>query len=240
LFRIILLPIVTFAVFWAAIAASYATVIVSPDANGATAPGSGLWGDYYKPSGGFSVSQQPSDFTSANAAIAGMTPTSTFTALSVCFPSCFGNISDSGNTLSGFLGSSATNMVNGSAGLGDDVAILTGYIQIGSSGVHSFTVHVDDDVTLKLAGTTVFTQFGGGTVNDSVDFTSAGLYSFNAEFLEGGGGTNLTIELDGSALSSSFLSNDGPPTAAPEPCSIAVLGSALGLLAAQRRRAAVR
>ena len=94
--------------------------------------GQGLNGAYYQPlpDQGLGVSPGgPGSIAEALALIASEAPTATFTATTVCFPSCGATIGDSGSTLTEFLGGNATNLSSDPVtDLSDHLVVLTGYL----------------------------------------------------------------------------------------------------------------
>jgi PEP-CTERM motif-containing protein/PA14 domain-containing protein len=222
------------------VASSVAAFILSatPSANAS------LVGDYY------SLSSAPLTFANAESAITGLTPTATFNATTICFPSCAGSptgvpsnpmtVPDSSN-LSGFLGSSYTNLSNNVTGLADHVLVLTGGLNVLTAGQYAFNVWSDDGAVLLIDGKVVVNNDGdhGFIQAYGFDTLTAGLHSIEVVQFEDSGSTGLRVT-DG--LTSTDLRNPLDPntltTAVPEPSTWAMmlLGFAgLGFVAHRRR-----
>src|SRR5215469_9379275 len=115
-----------------------------------------LLGQYYL------VSSDPGSVNNALTTISGVSPTATFNASTICFPSC--NISPGGDptpisdssTLSAFLGAGHyTNLSADVTGLGNHVLVLTGWINIPATAEYAFNLYSDDGSRLWIGNNLV-------------------------------------------------------------------------------------
>lgn len=191
---------------------------------------SGLVGAYYQ------LSAAPGNNANAESAIVGSTPTATFVATTICYPSCDNTASDS-TSLSSFLGTNATglspNTVNN---LDNHVLTLTGYLNIAAAGTYTFSLGSDDGSKLVIDGVTLSNDGDHAFNTVSLDYTlSAGQHTISILQFEDVGATGLTVKINGAALDSSILQT----TPVPEPETWALFSAAIGVMgvAVRRRRA---
>jgi hypothetical protein len=191
--------------------------------------GTGLSGSYYKFDVGIGSLSQ------ADSLVAGASvPTATFTATTICYPSCNG-VANDGTSLASYLGTNATG-ITGTSTLGEAVTRLTGYIAIKIRGDHIFSLGSDDGAKLDIGGTNVILYDqprAFGTSTATVMFSSAGLYSFYVDMFENGGQTGLTVYEDGSPIPTAVLYSTIP---VPEPATLSLLFSGLTAACVLRRR----
>ena len=183
---------------------------------------------------------------------AAVSPTATFIAMTVCFPTC-GAVSSDNDSLSSYVARNGTALI-GDSTLGLAVTQYKGYIAIPSAGTHTFSLKSDDGSALYLGGTLAVNNDGShGLKGPSADvtFNAAGLYSFFLDHFENAGRTGITLTMDGQMLATSSLYGiddavlpvpvpssfgDGDVAAAPEPASIALLGIGIAGMVPLRRR----
>jgi hypothetical protein len=187
--------------------------------------GSGLDGSYY------AFTSTPGNLANTQLLISQMAaPSATFTATTVCFPSCGNSIGD-GASLTDYLGGNAVNVsANNIVGLSDHAVVLNGYIAIATAGTYQFGLTSDDGSQLQIGGTTVINNdgdhgFGGSAAN--VQFIDAGLYAFNVLAFEDGGSTGVTVLQNNSALATSQLYS-AALTSVPLPGTAWLFASVLG------------
>jgi hypothetical protein len=69
---------------------------------------------------------------------------------------------------------------------------MSGYIAIASAGTYAFTMTHDDNMSVTIGGQTqAFGCCGSETFQDS--FSATGLYPISVQFMEGGGGSVLSL-----------------------------------------------
>jgi PA14 domain/PEP-CTERM motif len=207
-----------------------------------------LVGEYY------SLSGAPLTIANAESAIAGMTPTATFNATTVCFPSCSGapngdpfypwTVSDS-STLSQFFGGNYTNLSNDVSGIANHLLVLTGGINIVTGGQYAFNLWSDDGSVLLIDNKVVVNNDGdhGFQLLYGLVTLSAGLHSIEVLQFEDSGVSGLRVT-DG--LTSSDLRGPLDPatltTGVPEPATWAMMligFAGLGFIAHRRRSRSV-
>jgi hypothetical protein len=194
----------------------------------------GLNGSYY------TTSSQIGSLATALSDISGQTPAATFTANTVCFPSC-GNVVNDGSTISEFLGGNATGLTNNSlTNLSDHVVVLTGYFDAPTAGNYTFGLQSDDGSELLLNNKVALDNdldhsIGGpsGSVYLSAGWTPIEIVQF-----EDSGTTGLTVTVDGDPLGGSWIATSAT-SAVPEPATWAmlILGVAMIGFAVRRHRA---
>jgi hypothetical protein len=192
-----------------------------------------LVGQYY------SVSSAPGSVDNALSLISGLSPTATFNASTICFPTCASppSISDD-NTLSSFLGAGHyTNLSTDVPGLSDHVLLLTGFIYIPTSGQYTFDLFSDDGSRVLIDKSSIIEK-GAGAVNPSAYYNavnlSAGFHQIEVVQFEDGGFTGLSLLENGRPLDPSALVASVPE---PSTWAMMIMGFAgLGVLAYRRRR----
>ncbi len=206
--------------------------------------GTGLSAFYFK------FDQPPGPLSHADFLVAAAgTPSATFTALTVCFPTC-GTVSSDNDPLASYVAVNGTDLV-GAAQLGYAVTQYRGYIAISSAGTHRFSLTSDDGSALYIGDTLAVNNDGPhgfkGKSSD-VTFNAAGLYSFFLDHFEDVGRTGVTLTMDGQRLATSSLYGANFDVAAgpvfssidelsvPEPASIALLGIGIAVMVPLRRR----
>jgi hypothetical protein len=222
------------------VAGSVAAFILSaaPSANAS------LVGEYY------SLSSPPGSISGAESAIAGLTPTATFNATTICFPSCNGfpngdplnplTVPDTSH-LSDFLGSSYSGLSNNVLGLANHFLVLTGGLNVASANTYTFNLWSDDGSMLLIDNNAVVSNDGDHGFIQAYGsvFLSAGVHSIEVLQFEDSGVTGLRVT---AGLASSDLRDPLDPntltTSVPEPSTWAMmlLGFAgLGFVAYRRR-----
>ncbi|WP_347986120.1 PA14 domain-containing protein [Methylomonas sp. AM2-LC] len=196
----------TFSSFNYAYADTFSSTIALP-----TIAGTGLNGSYY------AFNTWPGSLANTQNLInAAGAPTATFTATSVCFPSCNTSIGD-GSTLAQYLGANASNIsLNNITNLSEHAVVLNGYIAITAPGSYQFSILSDDGSQLQIGGKTIFNAdgdhgFSGGTA--TVQFSNSGLYKFDVLAFEDAGVTGLTVLENGNALTANQLFTSAVPEA---------------------------
>jgi hypothetical protein len=199
---------------------------------------SGLNGAYYalapQPSG-VGAAGGPGSVATALSEIAGLTPTASFTATSVCFPSCGNTIGDGGSSVANFLGGNATGLTASSVtDLSNHVVVLTGFLNVAASGMQTFSLASDDGSELIINNQVVSLDDGdhgfGGPGSVSVNLTK-GFNPIEIVQFEDGGFTGLTVTENGAALGG----NEIVTTAVPEPATWAMMLAGFGGLGAAMR-----
>jgi hypothetical protein len=203
----------------------------APSANAA------LVGEYY------TLEHAPFNIAAAQGAIIGMTPTATFNATTICFPSCGATetVHDT-STLSAFLGSSFTNLSNDVNGVGKHFLVLTGGLNVLTPGEYAFDLSSDDGSRLLIDNQIVVDfddEHPFGKTYGFIDL-SAGLHSIQVLQFERYGDTGLRLL---SGLTSTDLRTPLDPTtltaSVPEPSTWAMmlLGFAgLGFMAYYKKK----
>jgi hypothetical protein len=194
----------------------------------------GLNGSY------FITPTESNSLANALNAINGKSPTATFTANTVCFPTCGGTLNDGGSTIANFLGGNATGLTPNSVNnLGDHVVILTGFFDAPTSGNFTFSLQSDDGSELLLNNKVALTNdFDHSFMGPSgTFFLNAGLTPIEIVQFEDSGTTGLTVTVNGSPLGGSMITT----SAVPEPATWAmlILGVAMIGLTIRRRREAM-
>jgi hypothetical protein len=203
----------------------------------------GLSGSYYIPNPdlGFGDSPGgPGSLANALSQISGETPTATFIANTICFPSCGNILNDGGSTIADFLGGNASNLSGGSSvtDLSNHVVVLSGYLNVPTTGMYSLSLGSDDGSEVLIGGAQVLDNDGDHSFNTvSTNLTLlAGAHTIEIVQFEDGGGTGLTVDLNGAPLGGSSIST----SAVPEPAGWALMlvgFGALGAVLRSRRRA---
>lgn len=194
--------------------------------------GVGLLGNYYQNVNVTSVAD-------ALSATRTLTPTSTFIANAVCFPSCGGNISD-GLSLNDFLGGNASNVsANSVTNLSSHVLTLNGFLNIGAASAYNFSLGSDDGSQLFIDGALAVNDDSPHpfTVQSNTINLTAGHHSIEIVQFEDGGNTGLTALINGSPIGSANSTTTTTPT--PEPAALALFGLGFGALGLRARRRAV-
>jgi len=226
-------------------------VFSTPDAPLPTAPGNGLVGDYYRPTGGF----EAGSIANANAYIAGNSADATFTSTGIDY--AFGSVYGSGNSVpdgtpvSTYLGSDAATLtaLPGSPSgettaqvlansLNGTMYVFTGYLAITAAQVNTvqtFYVGSDDGSALSIQGTQVVANdgdhgFGFTTGGNTAEFTQPGLYAIRFLYYEDGGETGVEFGSTlagagtfGAELPAADFYQSSTASAAPEPEGISLM-----------------
>jgi hypothetical protein len=190
----------------------------------------GLNGKFYRGAAG--------NVAEAEGVIAGSpTPLATFTANTVCFPSC-GNIIGDEVSLSQFLGAGHySDLSSDPVNMNYHVLELSGFLNIATAGTYSLSLGSDDGGRLYIDGEiAVDSDFSHpfNYVTNELEL-SAGAHSFRVVQFEIGGGSGLSVLLNDEALSGDLLSTTAM-AAVPEPASWAMLVGGFGLVGAAMRR----
>ena len=202
-------------------------------------PGSGLSAAYYI-LGGYS----PNLESAARAAAGLRAPAATFTASTICFPTCGATAKD-GNTLAAYITANGHDLA-GNPVLGPSYSIFSGALAIPKAGTYSFSLYSDDGSSLTIGDTVVASMTGTqpwAGVTRSATFTEAGLYPITVQEFDIGGYTGVTVLENGGPLTANSLY--GPVLLAhglssvPEPASLTLLAVGLGAVAAYRRTTAM-
>jgi hypothetical protein len=187
--------------------------------SGAAQATTGLSGDYYD------IGYDAGNVANALDAIAGMAPTVTFTATTVCFPNCGGSIGD-GVSLADFLGGNATNIsANTLNDVSGHVLVLTGSIYAANAGDANFSLGSDDGSQMWVNNALAVNNDGDHGFNfQSADVAlTAGWNTVKIVQYENGGGTGLTVLENGAALGGAAIAS----SAVPEPSTWVMMLSGL-------------
>jgi PA14 domain-containing protein/PEP-CTERM motif-containing protein len=206
----------------------------------APAANASLLGEYY------SLSSAPGTIANAESAIAGMAPTATFDATTVCFPSCNNQTVSDNSTLSQFLGGNYTNLSNDVTGLSDHFLVLSGGLNVTTPGWYAFNLVSDDGSMLLIDNKVVVNNDGNHFLSllYGFDNLSAGLHSIEVLQFEDSGATGLQIT---AGLASTDVRDPLDPTtltaSVPEPSTWAMMivgFVGLGSLAYRRKSKSAR
>jgi hypothetical protein len=239
--------------------ANAGAVTISPTQDLGAVPasaGTGLLGSYYK----FSSSSNIGSLSQANILIsASGGPTATFRSTTVCFPDCAGTSVADTTTMTGLVGSNASNFTytvpNSQipTSIDHSAMVLNGYIAITQAGTYNFNLGSDDGSQLVIGGQTIISNDGDhgfGFSSGSATFSAVGLYAISIEYFEDSGSTGLDFYASNSAGSciigraancaagttSTGLLYSSVPTATPEPASLSLFAVGLCGLAFVRRQ----
>lgn len=217
---------------WAGIGSARADVVLTSSIALPSLAGSGLSGSYY------AFNSWPGNLANTETLIGQSNgPTATFTATSICFPTCNTTIGDD-STLAQYLGGNAVNLSPNSVGnLSNHGLVLTGYLAIATAGTYQFSLASDDGARLQIGGATVIDADGdhslsGGSAN--VEFTNSGLYAFKVLAFEDGGVTGLTVLQNGNSLLASQLYASAVPIPGAAWLFFSAIGG-IGLMSRSRR-----
>ena len=180
-----------------------------------------LVGEYYTLAGA------SYDIAAAQIAIVGMSPSATFNATTICFPSCGATetVSDA-STLSTFLGGNFTNLSNDVNGVGKHFLVLTGGLNVLTAGEYAFDLSSDDGSRLLIDNQIIVDFDGQHPFGKMYGITnlSAGLHSIQVLQFENYGQTGLRVL---SGLTSTELRTPLDPTlltaSVPEPSTWAMM-----------------
>jgi PA14 domain/PEP-CTERM motif len=192
---------------------------------------SGLNGSYYE------FDSTPGTIANTQALIAASSgPTATFTATTVCFPSCDNTIDD-GSTLAQFLDGNATNISpNAVTDLSDHGVVLTGFLNITTSATYDFELASDDGSGLWIDGSLFIDNDGDhgfqGITNSIM--LSAGLHPIEVLQFEDGGVTGLSLWENGNPVGGDSIVTGGVPE--PSTWTMMMLGF-VGFVFAGHRKA---
>jgi hypothetical protein len=186
----------------------------------------------------FTVSSSPTSVDNALSLIAGQTPTATFDASTICFPSCTPTVVSDNNNLSTFLGAgNYANLSNDVSGLSNHVLVLTGWIYIATAGQYNFDLFSDDGSRL-LIDNSLSVEKGAGAINPfpyyGVFDLSSGFHQIQIVQFEDGTDTGLAVHLKGEGIDPSLL-----VASVPEPSTwvMMLLGFAgLGVVTYRKRQ----
>jgi len=112
-----------------------------------------------------------------------------------------------------------------------------------TAGYHIIGANSDDGTIIKIGGIEIG-RTGEWKGDSTVDFLfkvlTAGLYTFEARMLEGGGGSSLELHevlADGTRILLGDVDHGGSPVYVPEPATVALLGlGGMSLLGIRRKR----
>jgi PEP-CTERM motif len=186
----------------------------------------------------FTVGSSPTSVDNALSLIAGQTPTATFDASTICFPSCTPTVVSDNNNLSTFLGAgNYANLSNDVSGLSNHVLVLTGWIYIATAGQYNFDLFSDDGSRL-LIDNSLSVEKGAGAINPfpyyGVFDLSSGFHQIQIVQFEDGTDTGLAVHLKGEGIDPSLL-----VASVPEPSTwvMMLLGFAgLGVVTYRKRQ----
>jgi hypothetical protein len=201
--------------------------------SGAAQATTGLTGDYYAIGSGAGTAFK------ALADISGKAPTATFTATTVCFPSC-GHASSDSVSLADFLGGNATNISkNTIANLSGHVLVLTGSIYAAKTGDANFSLGSDDGSQMWINNALAVSNDGYHSFNyQSAEVAlTAGWNTVKIVQWENGGNTGLSVLENGAPLGGTAIVS----AAVPEPSTWVMMLSAfasLGFIGARRKKLA--
>jgi|GEM_PF-3262307 len=172
-------------------------------------------------------------------------PAATFTAKTICFPTCGATMKD-GSPVAGFVRANGTGLV-GDAIMNRSYSSFTGALLIPTAGTYAFDLYSDDGASLTI-GKTLITEMDGpqswsGTAA-SVTFTKAGLYAIAVDQFDIGGYDGITLLENWSAVPTADLytvnmlgMTSSRSNAVPEPASMSILAAGfVGLVAGRMRR----
>lgn len=215
--------------------ASYASPLAfDPVASVPVSPG--LSGSYWQ------IGSNPSNMANAGAYAASHTPNDTFSITEIDTA----NESDGGTTISVLLNSLGSFASGFSNGGGEPVSqaysSFTGYLDVTAPGTWTIGTSSDDGSQILINGVQVVNNDGEHppqTVTNQVTFNSAGLYLFEADYWENGGGTLIDVFAD-KAGGSNFTPLGGADfasaVASPEPGTwLMMLAGGIGLMSLRRR-----
>jgi hypothetical protein len=190
----------------------------------------GLNGSYYTTGSGIGT------LATALSDISTETPAATFTANTVCFPSCGSTTNDTPSSIATFLGRNATGLTpNSVTNLSDHVVVLRGYFDAPTSGNYTFNLQSDDGSMLVLNSNVLKNDYDHAISGQSGTFyLSAGWQPIEILQFEDSGTTGLTVDVNGNPLGGTWIAT----TAVPEPATWAtlILGVAMIGFAVRRRR----
>jgi len=207
------------------------TMVLLTGAGQARAAG-GLSGSYY------SFAAAPENDATASADImSASSPTATFLATTVCFPSCDAVAHDD-TTLDSFLSPNATDISsNAVADLEEHALLLTGFLTVTASGPHTFELESDDGSELWIGNDVLANDGDHGIKSVSSAFNlAAGVYPIKVLQFEDFGDTGLTVREDNDPLTASQLST----SATPEPAAWALMLGGVGVIGTWLRMAPKR
>jgi PEP-CTERM motif-containing protein len=144
----------------------------------------------------FTVGSGPSDVDNALSLIAGMTPTATFNASTICFPSCTPTSIN------------YTSLSNNVSDLSNHVLVLTGYLYIPVGGIYNFDLFSDDGSRLLIDNILSVEKGAGGIITGphfGVFNLSAGFHQIEVVQFEDLGETGLALLMKGEGIDPSLL-----------------------------------
>jgi hypothetical protein len=201
--------------------------------SGAAQATTGLTGEYY------AIGSGAGSAIKALADISGKAPTATFTATTVCFPSCGGATGDS-VSLADFLGGNATNISSNTINnVSGHVLVLTGSIYAAKTGDANFSLGSDDGSQMWINSALAVNNDGYHSFNfQSANVAlTAGWNTVKIVQWENGGGTGLTVLENGVALGGAAIAG----SAVPEPSTWVMMFfgfAGLGFIGTRRKKLA--
>ncbi len=212
-----------------------ASIVAASLVHGVLPAEASLVGEY------FTVGSSPTSVDNALSLIASQTPTATFNASTVCFPSCNPTVISDNNNLSTFLGAgNYSNLSNDVSGLANHVLVLSGWIYIATAGQYNFDLFSDDGSRL-LIDNSLTVEKGAGAINPfpyyGVFDLSAGFHQIQIVQFEDGTDTGLALHLKGEGIDPSLL-----VASVPEPSTwiMMLLGFAgLGVVTYRKRKQSI-